>query len=312
MPAAPKGPPLPASTTDPRCGLVAILGRPNVGKSTLLNALLGEKVSITSDKPQTTRHQIRGVLTEARGQVIFYDTPGVHRPGYELNRLMVQSVSEALKIGDVVLHVVDVSQSFGHGEQFVLDMVRQTPRPAVLALNKIDLVNKSLVLPIIDRYSQAHPYAAIVPLSARQVDGTDHLLTELFERLPQGEFLYDPEIVTDAPERFLVMELVREQVLHQTRAELPYATAVIVDLFDESRRDGEGFVRIEASIVVERESQKGIVIGRAGSRLKEIGTQARGEIEAPLGCKVHLGLHVRVVRHWRDDLRLLHRLGLRR
>lgn len=295
---------------DRKSGLVAIVGRTNTGKSTLLNRILGRKISIVSDKPQTTRHRILGVLTEERGQAVFFDTPGVHKPGHEMNRRMVQFIYDALLNADILLHLVDISQSFGHGEQFVLDVVKKTAKPSILVINKIDLVAKGKILEVIDYYRQQHPYAAFVPVSALTGDGVPVLLEELYNLLPAGEFFYEAGLLTDQPERFLIAERVRERVLVHTREELPYTTAVVIDHFDESRREGENLLRVEASIVVERESQKGILIGRQGSQLKTIGTEARLEIEALLGCRVYLGLYVKVEPEWRENVRLLDQMGL--
>ncbi len=304
-------PPLAAGPIGNRkSGFVAIVGRPNVGKSTLLNQIMGTKVSIISDKPQTTRNRILGVRTEDRGQAVFFDTPGIHKPGYELNRRMVQEVYDALHTADVIFHMVDISQSFGHGEQFVLDVVRKAGRPSVLVINKIDLSKKSKVLSVIDFYRQQFEYDAYVPICAQSGDGVEPLLEEMFRLLPVGERFYDEDFITDSPERFLVAELVREKVLQLTRQELPYTTAVVIDRFDESEREEKQFIRIEASVVVERQSQKGIVIGRNGAMLKEIGSQARREIESLLDSHVYLGLFVKVQEDWRNNPRFLNQIGL--
>lgn len=291
-------------------GYVAVVGRTNAGKSTLLNEIMDRKVSIVSDKPQTTRRRILGVLTRPEGQAVFFDTPGVHRPGHQLNRMMVQYIHDSTQTANAILHVVDISQHFGRGEQFVVDLVKKSGHPAVLALNKIDLVRKGRILEAIERYRQLHEYESLVPVSALTGDGVPILLGEVFRTLPEGESLYDDSVVTDSSERFMVMELVREKILHHTRNELPFTTAVLIDLFDESGRAERGFVRVEAAILVERESQKGIVIGAGAAMLKRIGTEARIEVEALLGAKVFLGLHVRVEEGWRDNPVLLNQLGL--
>ncbi len=293
-----------------KSGFVAIVGRTNVGKSTLLNQVLGKKVSIISDKPQTTRTRILGVHTTAAGQMVYFDTPGVHRPGHELNRQMVQHIHHALQSADAVLQVIDISESFGHGEQYVLDLVQAAGRPAVLAINKIDQVKKSRILEVIDFYRQRHAYAAYVPVSALTGDGVPALVGELFGLLPPGEFFYDESFITDSPDRFMAAELVREQVLQHTRQELPFSTGVMVDLWDEARCETDGLLRIEASILVERDSQKGILIGRQGGMLKTIGSAARREIEAYLGCKVFLGLFVKVEADWRNNIRILQQMGV--
>lgn len=291
-------------------GYVAVVGRTNAGKSTFLNQALGEKVSIVSDKPQTTRRRILGVQTDRRGQMVFFDTPGVHRPGHELNRRMVQYIHDSIGTADVLLHMVDVSQSFGKGEEFVLELVRAAGKPTVLALNKIDLLRKSKLLEIIDFYRQKHEYAAFVPLSALNNDGVDVVVEELFKLLPEGQPLYDDDYLTDATERFLVTETVREKLLAHTREELPFTTAVIVEAFDESEREEKGAVQIDACIVVEKESQKAIVIGKGGSMLKLIGSEARKDIERMLLCHVYLKLFVKVEENWRDNSRFLHDLGV--
>jgi GTP-binding protein Era len=306
--AIPEPPPSPPT----KAGYVAIVGRTNVGKSTLLNQIVGKKIAIISDKPQTTRTRILGVRTEARGQMVFFDTPGVHKPGHELNRRMVQHIYEALHTADVLVHVIDITQSFGHGEQFVLDIVKNAGRKALLVINKIDLVKKSKILELIDFYRQQHDYSAYLPVSALTGDGVPDLVDEIFGLLPQGEFFYGEGFITDSPERFLVSELIREKVLRHTRQELPFATAVVVDLWDDSRRAGENQLRIEASILVERDSQKGIVIGRAGQMLKAIGSEARRECEELLGCRLWLGLFVRVEPNWRNNPALLQQMGMNR
>lgn len=296
-----------------KSGYVAIVGRTNVGKSTLLNKILGTKVSIISDKPQTTRHRILGVHTDKRGQAIFFDTPGVHKPGHELNRQMVHSIYDALHEADVLLHIVDITQKFGHGEEFVLDMVKANKAPAILVINKIDLVKKSKVLEVIDFYRQRHDYAAFIPVSALTGDGVQVVVDELFRLLPEGPFFYDEDYITDCPERFLSAELIREQVLVNTREELPFTTAVFIEQFDESERgeeEGKGLVRIEASIIVEKDTQKAIIIGRQGSMIKQIGSAARKEIEEMLGCHVYLGLFVKVEPDWRNNAQLLKDLGM--
>jgi GTP-binding protein Era len=303
-------PPPPPPPPALKSGFVAIVGRTNVGKSTLLNQVLGKKVSIISDKPQTTRTRILGVHTTADGQMVFFDTPGVHRPGHELNRQMVQHIHNALGSADVILHVMDISESFGHGEQYVLDLVKATGRPAVLAINKIDCVKKGRILEVIDFYRQRHTYHAYVPVSALSGDGVPWLVDELFGMLPPGEFFYDEAFITDSPDRFMAAELVREQVLQHTRQELPFSTGVVVDLWDEARREADGLLRIAASILTERDSQKGILIGRQGNMIKTIGTAARMEIEAYLGCRVMLELFVRVEPDWRNNAYILQQMGV--
>ncbi|MBN2431382.1 MAG: GTPase Era [Acidobacteria bacterium] len=300
----------PASIPATRSGMVAIVGRPNVGKSSLLNQLMGSKISIISDKPQTTRQRILGVLTEPRGQVIFFDTPGLHKPGFEMNRRMVQSVYEAMRSADLLLHLIDISQSFGKGEQFMLDVVKKIKAPAILVLNKIDVTKKSRILEIIDHYRGQHAYAAFVPTCALSGDGSAVLLDEIFRQLPPGGLLYDAGFITDFPERFMIAELIREKVLALTRQEIPYVSGVIIDLYDTSRLATDNLVHIEASVIVEKSSQKGIIIGRQGGLLKQIGTQARQDIESFLGQRVYLGLFVRTEPDWRNNSHILKEMGL--
>jgi GTPase len=293
-----------------KAGFVALLGRPNVGKSTLLNRLVGFKIAIVSDKPQTTRSRVLGVLNLPDAQIVFLDTPGIHRPGYRLNERMMEEVYEAMRGVDVILHMVDASEKFGRGEQFVLDLVKSAKARRFLLLNKVDAINKARVLPQIERYSGEAEYDEIIPLSALQGDNVDLLLRKIVDLLPEAEApLYPPDFVTDQSERFLVAELIREKVLERTRQELPYSTAVLIEEFDESRRE-EGFVRITASILVDKDGQKKIVIGRGGQMVKQIGVEARKEIEELLEVRrIYLDLNVKVEPGWRDREHLLDALG---
>ena len=294
-----------------KSGFIALVGRPNSGKSTLLNRLIGQKISIVSDKPQTTRIRILGIRTSSDCQMIFVDTPGIHRPGYRLNERMMGMVYEVLKEVNLVVHLVDVSENYGKGEEYVVELVKRTEKPSILTLNKVDMVNKGKILPVIEFYAQRHPYREIVPISATQGDNVEVLLEQIAKNLPEGEFLYPPEFVTDQKERFIVCEIIREKVLHHTHRELPYSTAVQIEDFDESRRDS-GFVRIVASVIVDKEGQKKIVIGRGGKMIKTIGSEARREIEQFLDVrKIYLDLNVKVVTGWRNLERLLDELGVR-
>ncbi|MFQ5738402.1 MAG: GTPase Era [Acidobacteriota bacterium] len=294
-----------------RCGSVALVGRPNAGKSTLANQLIGQKIAIVSDKPQTTRNRPVGIRTRGESQFIFVDTPGIHKPGYRLNERMMQLVLEALKDVDVVVHLVDLAQNYGKGESYAVDLVRRFKKRAILALNKVDLVNKGRILPVLEFYDQFSVYEEMVPVSALRGENLEALLDCIEKRLPEGEFRYPSEEITDQNERFIVAEIIREKVLLHTRRELPYATAVKVDLFDESRRKA-GFVRIAASIVVDKGGQKKIVIGRGGRMIKVIGMEARKEIEEFLQvAKIYLDLNVRVVSEWRNAAHLLDELGVR-
>ncbi len=287
-----------------KSGFVTLIGRPNSGKSTLLNHLLGEKVSIVSDKPQTTRHKILGIHTQAEGQVVFIDTPGIHKPSYELNRRMMQAVYDALEGIDLLLAIVDVTASYGSGDRYVLDLIRQRGLPTLLLLNKIDLLRKARLLPLMDFYARQFEFAEIIPISALKGDNLDLLLKQILKYLPAGPPLFPESQYTDSPERFLAAEMVREKVVRHTDQELPYSTIVVVKRFEEE----EAIVRIYCDICVERESQKKIVIGSQGQKLKAIGAAARRDIEVLLGKQVYLDLFVKVRPKWRDDPRFLDRL----
>jgi GTP-binding protein Era len=294
-----------------KSGFVALIGRPNAGKSTLLNRLVGQKLAIVSDKPQTTRNRIIGVRNYPEAQVVFVDTPGVHRPLHRLNVRMVDAALEALREVDVVTVVVDASDRPGAGERYLMDIVRKVPVPRVLALNKVDKIPKELLLPMIERYDREVGFADIVPISALTGENVDELEQVLLSHLPEGEPLYPEDFLTDQPERFFVAEIVREQVLQHTRAELPFASAVVVDRFEEPDRPG-GLLRLYCTIIVERESQKPIVVGKGGAMIKAIGTAARQELERFFGTKVFLDLRVKVRADWREDERMLDSLGLPR
>jgi GTP-binding protein Era len=289
-------------------GYVALIGRPNAGKSTLLNRLVGQKIAAVSDKPQTTRFKIQGVITKPEGQVVLVDTPGVHQPGYELNRRMMAAVQDALMGVDLVCLIRDASVSTGNGDRFVLDLVRRSEKPALLLLNKIDkLDDKSALLPLMDFYGNEHDWSEIIPISALKNEMTVDLIDACLRHLPEGEPIFSEDELTDQSLRVLVSEIVREQVLHATGDEIPYVTAVITERFEEVRED---FSRIYCVIVVERGSQKKIIIGKGASRLKEIGTRARREIENLLGHRCHLELFVKVEEDWRNKEQLLNEYGL--
>jgi GTPase len=289
-----------------KSGFVAIIGRPNSGKSTLLNKLLGEKISIVSDKPQTTRHRILGILNHDEGQVVFVDTPGIHKPGYELNKRMMQTVYDSLEGADLLLLLVDAATPFGSGDQFVLDLVKQQQMPTLLLLNKTDILLKEKLLPLIAAYSKEFNFLEILPVSALKGDNLELLVTTIFKYLPEGPPLYPEDQFTDRPERFLAGEIVREKILRQTEEELPYSTTVQVIRFEDK---GEVAV-INCDIYVERDSQKKIVIGSQGSRLKQIGMDARRDIEKMLQKRVFLELYVRVKPKWRDDGQFLDSLNI--
>ncbi len=293
-----------------KSGFVSLVGRPNAGKSTLLNYFVGQKVAIVSDKPQTTRHRILGVRNTPQGQVVFIDTPGIHKPMHRMNRRMVDTAVETLREVDVVVLVVDVSQRQGRGDAFVLDLVNQSASTAILVLNKIDLIRKSALLPVIAQYAETGLFRAIVPVSAATGDGLERLEAEILEALPEGEPLYPEDYLTDQTQRMLAAELIREKVLHHTHDELPYTTGVVVERYEEPEEPG-GLTKIYASILVETESQKPIVVGKGGAMIRQIGTEARRELEGMLGGRVFLDLHVKVRTDWRDDVRILDEMGLR-
>ena len=289
-------------------GYVALVGRPNAGKSTLLNRLVGEKIAAVSNKPQTTRFKILGIVNRPEGQIVLVDTPGVHKPGYELNRRMMSAVHDALLGVDVVCLIRDASSATGNGDRFVLDLVKQSDKPSILLLNKTDkLADKSQLLPLIELYQKEHDWKAIVPISALKGDQIEQLLHEMSENLPEGAPIFSDDEFTDQSMRALAAEIVREKILETTGEEIPYITAVLTERWEEERED---FTRIYCTIFVERESQKKIIIGRGAQRLKQIGTRARGEIEQMLGHRCHLQLFVKVEEDWRDKQRLLNEMGI--
>jgi GTP-binding protein Era len=293
-----------------KSGSVVIIGRPNSGKSTLLNAMIGQKVSIVSDKPQTTRHRVLGVVTEERGQIVFLDTPGIHKPAYAMNRRMVQTIYEGLHDVDLAILMTDASIAFGSGENYALETVKRSGVPAILLLNKIDVISKQRLLPIMQRYADAFDFLEIIPVSALTGENLDVVRDKIFEHLPEGEPLYEADYFTDRTERFLAGEFVREKILERVREELPYACAVLIRQFDESRRETKKLVRIEADILVEKRSQQGIVLGAGALLLKNIGIAARNDLEKLLGCKVFLGLRVKTSPDWRNDEVVLDELEL--
>ena len=322
-----------------KSGFVALVGRPNAGKSTLLNRLVGQKLAIVSDKPQTTRNRIVGVKTigqageqangrtgeqadgrtgeqahGAAGQIVYVDTPGVHKPLHRLNVRMVDAALDTLTEVDVVALVVDATEPPGGGDRFLLDVVKKANTPRVLVLNKVDLVDKPSLLPRLAQY-HAEGFEDLVPVSALTGENTGRLEEVFLSHLPEGEPIYPDDYLTDQPERFFVAELVREQVLQQTRDELPFSTAVVVDKFEDAdpstiKPGGKGLMKFYCTILVERETQKPILVGRAGARIKAIGTAARKELEAFFDARVFLDLHVKVKESWRDDERMLDTLGL--
>ena len=289
-------------------GFVSILGRPNVGKSTLLNALVGTKVAIVADKPQTTRTAIQGVLSLPEGQIVFLDTPGIHRARSSLNKRMMVSVRDALDQRDLLIFVADATARFTDADREALDMVKKSGTPVLLAANKIDRVNdKKDLLPLLDKYRAAHDFAEYFPVSALRSQGLDELRAGILSRLPAGPLYFPADHITDQPERFLATELIREKIILETREEVPHSVAVVVDHWDERPK----ITRILATIYVEKEGQKGILIGAKGAMLKEIGTKAREEMERLFGKKIFLELHVKARANWRENKAFLNALDWR-
>ena len=290
-----------------KSGFIALVGRPNVGKSTLMNHLIGQKIAITSRKPQTTRNQIRTVYTDERGQAVFLDTPGIHKPQHKLGEYMVRTAESTLQEVDVVLFVVDATEKRGAGEDYILNLLQKVKTPVILVVNKIDkLTDKQKLFQIMEGYNKLYKFAAIVPVSALNDSEFPGLVQEITKHLPEGPAYFPEDMITDQPERVIAAEMIREKVLRLTRDEIPHSVAVEVDEFKE--RDEEN-VYIRATIFVERESQKGIVIGAKGSLLKKIGQQARADIEKLLYCKVFLDLWVKVKADWRNKDKALKQLG---
>lgn len=280
-----------------RAGFVAIIGRPNAGKSTLLNRFVGQKVAIVTSKPQTTRNRIQGIVTQPQGQVVFIDTPGVHEADSALNRQMMREVAATLEGIDVLLLMVDAIRALPQEDALLLEKAKRFEGKTILALNKIDRIPKPKLLPLMDAFSKAFPFAALMPISALRGDGCEELLQEVFKNLPEGEPFFPEDQITDQPERFLAGEIIREKAIQLTYHEVPHALAVIVDKFEETPK----ILRIEVTMHVERDSQKKILIGHKGDMLKRIGTQARKELESLLGTKIYLGLFVKVMPNWRED-----------
>jgi GTP-binding protein Era len=291
-----------------KSGFVAITGGPNVGKSTLLNQILGEKVAIATPKPQTTRRNIKGILTSPDHQIVFIDTPGIHASKRLLNKLLVKSAIDAIKDADLILLMVDVSDWRKDGALLLLDVIKQTPRPVILALNKIDMVAKESLLPIIAFFRDIYPFKAIVPVSARYNDGIGGLISEITALLPEGPQYYESSYITDQNMEEFASELVREKIFLAMREEVPYSIAVEAEEFKDEERPG--LIKLRVTIYVEKASQKGIIIGKGGVSLKKIGTLARVEMEKRLGAKVYLDLWVKVLKDWSKDEGFLKRLGL--
>lgn len=299
------------SETSPnfKSGFAALIGRPNAGKSTLLNHLVGEKIAAVSNKPQTTRHKIQGIVTLENGQIVFVDTPGVHKPGFLLNRRMMAAVHDAILSVDLVVLMRDASVSTGNGDRFVLDLVKDSGKKAILVLNKIDKIkDKNTLLPLIEFYSGEYNFAEIIPVSALKGDAIEILLNEIVKYLPAGEPIFSEDEMTDQPVRVIVAEMVREKILEKTGEEIPYVTAVVTEMFDET---DPNMPKIFCAIYVEKPSQKKIIIGKGGAKIREIGERARRDIENLLGRQVFLKLFVKVVEDWRNRERDLNEMGIR-
>ncbi|MBI3805665.1 MAG: GTPase Era [Nitrospirae bacterium] len=291
-----------------RSGFIAIIGRPNVGKSTLLNQLLGQKVSIISDKPQTTRNRILGVKTIEAGQMVFFDTPGIHKAKSRINQRMVQTAINSLQEVDLIFFLIEPDAEPGEGDRFIAERLEQIRTPKMLIVNKIDLVKKERLIPILDSYQQKGIFSEIIPISALTGENTDRLIAAALNHLPEGEPIFSEDLVTDQPVRFLAAELVREKVFQKTHEEIPYAVAVHIDEFKEEEE--KNLITIRATLFVERDSQKGILIGQKGQMLKEIGKSAREEMETLLGTRVFLELWIKVKKGWSKDDAFLTDLGI--
>ena len=292
-----------------KSGFVTLIGRPNVGKSTLMNRLIGQKIAITSNKPQTTRNRIQTVLTTEEGQIVFVDTPGIHKAKNKLGEYMVNIAERSLNEVDVVLWLVEPSTFIGAGEKHIIEQLKKVKTPVILVINKVDMVKKEEVLTFIDAYRKECDFAEIVPVSARRGDNTDELVNVIMKYLPYGPQFYDEDMITDQPERQIVAEMIREQALRQLDKEIPHGIAVVIDRMKE-RPDGS-CMDIEATIICERDSHKGIIIGKQGAMLKKIGTKARISMENLLDMKVNLKLWVKVKKDWRDSDTLLRNYGYR-
>jgi len=288
-----------------KSGFIAIIGRPNVGKSTLMNCLLGEKISIISDKPQTTRNRIRGILTRPDAQMVFIDTPGIHKPLHKMNEIMVNMALGTYNEVDAIMLLVEATEKPGGGDKFIIDSLKKVRTPVLLIINKVDLIAKERLLPLMQEYSTLYAFAEIIPVSALKKD-LGGLVDALLQRIPEGPRYFPDDQLTDQPERFVVSEIIREKIFELTKEEIPYSTAVVIDQVKEE----PGLTRIDATIFVDRDSQKGIVIGKNGALLKEIGTRARLDSEKLLGVKVFLQLWVKVKKGWRDDDHMLRNVGI--
>ncbi|MGD6818143.1 GTPase Era [Metabacillus sp. 84] len=292
-----------------KSGFVSIIGRPNVGKSTFLNRVIGQKIAIMSDKPQTTRNKIQGVLTTDDAQTIFIDTPGIHKPKHKLGDFMMKVAQNTLREVDLIMFMINAEEGYGRGDEFIIEKLKEVKTPVFLVINKIDQLHPDQIFPLIEKYKALYPFKEVVPISALQGNNVETLLQQIQSYLPEGPQYYPADQVTDHPERFIISELVREKVLHLTREEIPHSVAVVIDAIE--RREENASVYVAATVVVERDSQKGIVIGKQGKMLKEVGQRARVDIEALLGSKVFLELWVKVQKDWRNKMNQLRDYGFR-
>lgn len=281
-----------------KSGFISIIGRPNVGKSTFMNRVIGQKIAIMSDKAQTTRNKIQGVYTSEDAQLVFLDTPGIHKPKHKLGNFMVNTAEQTLNEVDLVLFMINAKEGFGRGDEFIINMLQKVKQPVYLIINKIDQVHPDELLPIIEEYRTKYEFAEIIPISALEGNNVDHLLQTMVSKMPEGPQYYPEDQITDHPERFVIGELIREKALHLTHEEIPHSIAVAIDSIEE--REENDKVYVQATIVTERPSQKGIIIGKQGKMLKEIGQRAREDIEALLGTKIYLDLWVKVQKDWRN------------
>nr|WP_289036731.1 GTPase Era [uncultured Allobacillus sp.] len=297
------------STENYHSGFIAIIGRPNVGKSTFMNHVIGQKVAIMSDKPQTTRNKIQGVLTTDSYQMIFIDTPGIHKPKHRLGDFMVKSSIDTLNEVDAIMFMVNAKEGYGKGDEFIIEKLKNISQPVLLVINKIDEVHPDELLPLIDQYREKLPFAEVVPISALHGNNVERLLEVLVDQLPEGPQYYPEDHVTDHPERFIISELIREKVLHHTREEIPHSVAVIIESI--KKQEHKEIIDVQATVIVERKSQKGIIIGKQGNMLKQIGTEARKDIETLLGSKVFMELWVKVQKDWRNRSAQLREYGYR-
>ncbi|MBB4831681.1 GTP-binding protein Era [Staphylococcus hominis] len=292
--------------TEHKSGFVSIIGRPNVGKSTFMNRVIGHKIAIMSDKAQTTRNKIQGVMTREDAQIIFLDTPGIHKPKHKLGDYMMRVAKNTLSEIDAIMFMVNVNEDIGRGDEYIMEMLKNVKTPVFLVLNKIDLVHPDALMPQIEKYKTYMEFTEIVPISALEGLNVDHFIDVLKDYLPEGPKYYPDDQISDHPEQFVVGEIIREKILHLTSEEIPHAIGVNVD---RMIKESEERVRIEATIFVERDSQKGIVIGKGGKKLKEVGKRARRDIEMLLGSKVYLELWVKVQKDWRNKVNFIRQMG---